>query len=477
MSGPWQPLFVASEGSSKGWLSGSLWPKEAWSRFRCSAYNCTLQPTDRFAPRFCAVLQEKARASLAESRTGSPPAAELTCVLQHDMNTDRQMILYAFVDEYGQPSLAVENEGVTTFFIVTALLVEATELDRLRQGVELIRSTEFGLGEMKSSGVGPNIARRERILERLATLGLRSYTLAVDKRELTGAPGLRFRRSFLKYVNRKLYERLFRAFDQVLLIADEHGSAEFMEGFRRYAVRRLPLQLFGNSSFDFGDSRSEVLLQAADFVAGSWARVLDPKKAAGDSVGVLQLLQTVSVSIEVWPPATQVAVEKGAPAADHDRAVAEFCWRQAVLFVREHENEEETPFELAVQIELVNLLLFEVQFGRPAAYVGTRRLRSRLRQVLSGDISERAIRNAVSRLRDGGVVIATSPRGYKIPVSVADVASFVRHANSIVPPMLSRVAKARSDLLLASRGELDILQADEFDQLRAAINRHQGSAA
>jgi biotin operon repressor len=84
-------------------------------------------------------------------------------------------------------------------------------------------------------------------------------------------------------------------------------------------------------------------------------------------------------------------------------------------------------------------------------------------------LTERNVRSVVSALRDAGVVVGTSPKGYKLPVCERDMDRFARHTNTIVPPMLARVQRAREDLKLASLGQIDILDSPAFDRLRRLV--------
>ena len=72
-------------------------------------------------------------------------------------------------------------------------------------------------------------------------------------------------------------------------------------------------------------------------------------------------------------------------------------------------------------------------------------------------------------MRDASVIIASGPKGYKIPTSVSDLRQFVAHAQSIVPRMLFRLKTARDELRLASSGDLDILADKELDHLRKLV--------
>jgi hypothetical protein len=379
--------------------------------------------------------------------------------------------LWAFTDEYGDPNLATEKSGVSTFFIVTAVLVEGDKVEDMRRKAEGIRSRFFGRGEMKSSSVGQDDDRRIRVLSALIDLDFTSYSLAVDKRELDREGGLAFRGSFFKYVNRRLYERIYRNVSGVKLVADRHGSEQFLAGFEKYVDRELPIDLFTRKNFSFADSQDEVGLQVADMLSGSLARVLDPGKRSPEASTILALLQRRSLGWEVWPPEIAPDVEGIPDRIDtaKDAIIRRHCMRQARIFLQQNLAEPNPTPELRAQLEVLQTLIFNVQFGESKRYVPTGALLERVQKHAGVSLTERNVRSVVSALRDDGVVIGTSPKGYKLPVCERDMDRFARHTNTIVPPMLARVRRARDDLKLASLGQIDILDSPAFDQLRRLV--------
>lgn len=55
--------------------------------------------------------------------------------------------MWAFIDEYGDPNLATEKDGVSQYFIVAAVVVRQEQLADLRPAVEEVRAKFFQTGE------------------------------------------------------------------------------------------------------------------------------------------------------------------------------------------------------------------------------------------------------------------------------------------------------------------------------------------
>jgi len=75
----------------------------------------------------------------------------------------------------------------------------------------------------------------------------------------------------------------------------------------------------------------------------------------------------------------------------------------------------------------------------------------------------------IAQLRDAGVLIASSSRGYKLPASQSDLYDFVNHSNTIIEPMLSRVKRFRDQIYTATDGEVDILSQEEYALIRKVV--------
>lgn len=376
-----------------------------------------------------------------------------------------QQPIFAFVDEHGDPQLDTGKEGVSSHFVVAAITVEPAEFNELYAHVDTIRSRHFQTGEIKSSKVGGNWARRDRVLGDLLALSFRFHLLVIHKDRIRADSGLRYKRSFLKYIHGALYQRLYAAIPDLRVIADEHGSREFMLGFQDYVRRRHIPDLFKDAEIRFEKSKAQPLIQLADFLAGSVGHSL----RAGSEVPVDHLLRRFGRKLTTfveWPPLARPFYSS---AADSDRAlddlVREYGLNRAASFINSNEDTED--FAVRCQVEVLRDLHFHCQFISERDYVSTRRLRDVILSTTGRSVGEHFFRTKViARLRDEGVLVASSPAGYKIPVSAADMHRFVEQADQMIGPLLTRLNAARDALATASNGRLDILDRPEHQHLR-----------
>ncbi len=368
---------------------------------------------------------------------------------------------HVFVDESGDPSMNVAASGTSNYFVLTAVIVESQALQAANLRVQQIVDRFFPAGELKSSSVGGNTRRRRDILGALTDVPFKHYSHVIDKSKILVDSPLRVPRTVLKFINRAMYSRLVESFSDLHVVADEHGTSEFMLGFADYLSRRLPRRLFETSSFTFADSRSTPLIQVADIIAGSILRAYSGR----DEIDVLDPLHQKTILIDEWPP--QVPLPGPLfDLPDQDR-LDYFVRLQAVRQVESFidENSGTRDRETEAQVAAAQYLLYHFRAIDPEEYVTTARLHDHL--LGSGfDLSSRAVRERViGRLRDQGVVIASGRRGIKLPFCVNDLHAYADMVASIVVPYLRRLEKARKSFLLATEGRMDIVSNERQPDL------------
>lgn len=120
--------------------------------------------------------------------------------------------IYAFTDESGAFGWDLDNSNVSTHFVISAIIVKESDVSELRNSVEEIRAKYFQKGEMKSSKIGRKHDRRKRILSELTKLPFSIFSVVIDKSQLVEAKGLRFKKSFYKFVNNIVHKELKKHF-------------------------------------------------------------------------------------------------------------------------------------------------------------------------------------------------------------------------------------------------------------------------
>src|SRR5690606_1228137 len=127
----------------------------------------------------------------------------------------------AFIDEFGNNGLDFDSEGVSTHFIVTAIIIDKGKLELIEKQVDEIRGKHFQQGEMKSSKLKDNDTRRLMVLKDLNKLDFHIFSVVIDKRELKGE-GFNFKGPFFKFLHSLVDRELFSVFPDILVVADEH---------------------------------------------------------------------------------------------------------------------------------------------------------------------------------------------------------------------------------------------------------------
>lgn len=378
--------------------------------------------------------------------------------------------VYAFTDEYGAFGWEIDNPSVSTHFIITAIIVKESELDCFIEKAEALRQKHFQTGEIKSSKIGKDNNRRLRILADLQDIPFSIFAVCVDKKECLenmSSKGLQYKKTFYKFMNNIVHRELRRAFEKITVIADEIGNNEYMQSFCQYVSNHQDVpDLFGDAQFSFENSKDDVRIQMADLISGTLAYVFDRHKKTDGTPDYLKVLKKKIIRVEMYPKTYKTyMLENSAIAEDYDEDIAKLCFAQAVKFV-EH-NVNDTDPETKAQVIVLQYLLFRFMNNDTRGYIYTQELKGQLGNTGLHSISDTAFRmRIIGKLRDKGVIIASSQKGYKIPSKQSELYDFINHDAKIVIPMLARLKKCRDLVKLGTVNGLDLLAHSEYDQLR-----------
>lgn len=375
---------------------------------------------------------------------------------------------YAYIDEFGSFGFDFDKENVSTHFIVSAVIVKEEDKDMLEKQVEDIRKKYFQTGEIKSSHIGNNHKRRKVIINAIQNLPFKLYVFVADKRKIYENSGLRYKKSFYKFLNNYVYQELRINFKRLTLSVDALGENEFIAEFAKYVRNKsVPLTLFDESEFNIVDSKKNVLVQLADFICGCIAYSYDVNKVKkADGLDYRQMLSSKMLRIKEFPETYDAyQVEKETLDSKYNPQIAEVCFRHAQSFLNSHQDSDDE--EVKQQVAVLNYLLFRFMNKSERKYIPTKELKNQLLYLGFEKISTQRFRTRIiARLRDSDVIISSSPNGYKIPSTEEELCDFINHGQSIIVPMLSRLKRCRDLIKTGTSGSIDLFEKSEYNNLK-----------
>lgn len=374
---------------------------------------------------------------------------------------------YAFIDECGDYGLDFEKQDVSSYFFVTAVIVDEKRVPELEKKLTEIREKYFQGDEMKSSSVGSDDVKRIEILENICKLDFHVFCLIVDKRKVLKDSGLAYKESFIKYLNGIVHQELYTAYPKLQMIANEHESKEFMDAFIKYVYNNHQPTLFEYFDFSFSDSEVRTLIQLADFIGGTISRGYEESCLSDKFPAFMRLLKDKIVRLELWPKQLENYLHHvtGFHSIAFDESIFQQAVRSADLYI-ERNADSDIP-EVQEQIIFLKYLKSMLVSQRPDLYISSKEILNNLNLLGKGQYNNHYFKTQiVAKLRDSGVIIASSPQGYKLPISEKELYDFVNQSSSMIMPMLNRLKKCREQVKLATRNELDIFEKPEYHLLK-----------
>jgi hypothetical protein len=372
-------------------------------------------------------------------------------------------IQYAFINEFGQYGFDFDQPETSTHLIIVSILVKGSDKEILEQEVEKIKRNHLQKREIDDR-------LRMEILQDLKDLPFKVYAYVIDKRKIREDSGVTYEKTFIKFFNRKIFDDLYRTFVTLDLVADEKGSKEFMQEFITYVKQRCIPDLFDFSTFGVNNGQSEILLELSEFIAVTIAKGYDVKHRSEQYPSFYKLLRNKIITINLWPHDYKHYLydyhfEK--TDSQTDQIIIKQAVNLAYQYIEEHMKSEDE--DERVRIDLLKFLLFNLK-ENPDEYVYTEEILENLNAIRVNKIKQHYFRsNIVSKLRDHGLLIASSNKGYKLPVCLNDLYDFVNLSSLTIHPMIQRVAKCRDQILLATNREIDILEKGEYEYLKRVI--------
>jgi hypothetical protein len=385
---------------------------------------------------------------------------------------EERSLFTAYVDESGNHVLDSSKEGTSEFYIVCAIVISDEKLDESKKIATAIKDRYFPNGEIKSSRVKrSNPQRRIKILNEINKIDFKIICAAINKLEILPISGLQYKKSFIKYTTNILYKTLYSSYPSLTVYADEHGDEEFISSFKSYIeTKNIKDLLESQSTFTPCKSHEQVLVQIADFYAGTLAQIYEKKCSAEDAATYLELTKQKSIHIFEWPPKLQSSKQiRHSPSSEFDEKIYKYAIKSAYDFLASepsHPDENER-----LQLSIIKYLLAKRALEHNTDYISTAEIDSHIKSIGLPQVDPQTLRsNGIAKLRDKNVVIVSSSTGYKIPNSLTDISDFTSRVSSQVVPLLERLKKMQQFYELHTHGTIKILDNNSAMQLKKLIN-------
>lgn len=110
---------------------------------------------------------------------------------------------------------------------------------------EIKKNNGFANSEMKSNKIGGDNNRRTRIISQLLPINFRVILFISYKQEfIKGSPLTEYKKTFIKFLHQRLYDRLYHVYPKIKIIEDETGTTEFQDSFKKYIAERRHNTIF-----------------------------------------------------------------------------------------------------------------------------------------------------------------------------------------------------------------------------------------
>ena len=378
-------------------------------------------------------------------------------------------IQYAFIDEYGDYRFDFEKGNGSPHFIVVAILLKESNKESLESELVQISQKYFQTGTLDANIIDHSPTQTMQLINDLKDLPFSVYAYVIDKRKIREDHGILYKTPFLKYLNRKIYDDLNRTFEQLDLATNEQESKLFIREFKNYIRTRSIPDLFNYSTFGFNQTQSDSLLQLANLITRILATGYERTIYTDQYRSFSKIFKSKIAAVNLLPQDYKNFLFDYQPEhSKYDEIIIKQAVNLTYKYIEKHRKSEEEDERL--RLDFQKFLLFNLK-ENPDEYVYTEEILDNLNAIRDVKLNPHNFRSSmVSKLRDSGLLIASSNKGYKLPVCLNDLYDFVNLSSLTIHPMIQRISKCRDQILLATNNEIDILEQKEYDYLKRIID-------
>lgn len=357
--------------------------------------------------------------------------------------------ILAYIDESGDPRF---NEGASSHLEFSAILIESETEDHTIKQLKKIQE-ELNIPEFKSQKINSE-RHRIKILKAIENIDFKFINLSINKSKVFGE-WKNFPRVFYKYTQKILHSELHRLYPDRTITIDKFGNEQYQQSLKQYLEKETQLKMFENV-VNIGSAKNDLLIQLADLIAGTHRKLI--KGDFRKSEEIFKLLQEKELHILIWPDNFHRFIIESI-SNEQDRKIAEISISYAERFI--DKNKGKTIFESRILV--LEYLLFQAKFNNSHKYIYSNELIDWLKQNNINFTEEEFRKEVIGHLRDEGVVIASSSKGSKIPLSVSELIDYLNYTSSRYLTIIRRFRETYKTLNATSLGKIGVFESSEFE--------------
>ena len=270
-------------------------------------------------------------------------------------------------------------------------------------------------------------------LKDLSHLDIEIFIFLVKKERLKEEYGIKDKESFLEFLNGILYTDIIAAYPHIKLISNELIEKEFLKEFDKYLIEKHSPDLLGEYDVVFVDEEKEYsFLDIGSFISDILFNKYEGKSDLAEYEQCYEIIREKVLPLASWPRTPEEYMENLQKyiREEFDEDIAYNSIRIAFDFISNNGGTKNEA-KYAQVLCLKYLLSVLLNYGENK-YVFSEEIRKNLSNVTGREFTPHYFQaRIIAPLRDSGILIATSKKGYKIPIRESEILSFINQSSSV----------------------------------------------
>ena len=302
------------------------------------------------------------------------------------------------------------------------------------------------------------------IIDEIMKLEFSFFSLVVDKSKIHKDSGLKFKTVFYKFLHRIVYERLFKSFQKINIISDDYCDDDFHDSFKKY-IKSITqgMSLFKDVEITFVNR--DPIVQLSDIISGVFR-----DKQINEQIDIYNKLKTKSLFCYNFPQSFYINQDNVNDSLLEQNGVlnSDIIQEMSIKVTIEaiHKlKDENSKF-------LLHLLLLN-SFSLHDDYIHSHKIVNHFKEFFDIDIEENQVkRSMIPKLRDKGVLISSSPKGYKLPTKYSDILDYIAITDRNVNNQINRLENFLKDFAIKLDKPIhDLVDESKYFKLNQILAR------